>query len=463
LEQALLAIFTLPGIPVVYYGTEQGFTAQRGAMFAAGFGSGGRDHFDTAHPLYRFIARASALRRTHPVLSRGTPTVLAGNGAGPGAIAWRMAHEGEQAIVVFNSADHETLLDNLDTGLAPGRRLEALFGIDAAPPPLTAGADGRVTLRLPPRSGFVWRAGTGFDEAPRAGRTLVIDTLPASRVTGDFTLGGHADGSAPLRVVIDGDLARSIEVTPGADGRWQAAIDTSRMDDPAAMHRAVAWDAASGAASSAVAFRVERAWRVVAAIEDPPGDERYAYPTDPGWGTNRQMDLKRVTLSEAGGALRIDLAMNRVTRSWNPPNGFDHVAFSIFVELPNAPGGATAMPLQNAVLPDGMRWHLRLRAHGWSNALFSAVGASATADGTPVTPAARIEVDAQRHVVSFVIPASALGSRRSLSGAKVYVSTWDYDGGWRALAREPQAHAMSPGDPERGARIMDDTPVIVIP
>src|SRR5690606_17623939 len=39
LRQALLAMFTLPGIPVIYYGTEQGFTRMRGSMFAAGWGS----------------------------------------------------------------------------------------------------------------------------------------------------------------------------------------------------------------------------------------------------------------------------------------------------------------------------------------------------------------------------------------------------------------------------------------
>jgi glycosidase len=51
MKQALLAVMTLPGIPVLYYGTEQGFTLQRPAMFAAGWGSGGRDRYDTGSPL----------------------------------------------------------------------------------------------------------------------------------------------------------------------------------------------------------------------------------------------------------------------------------------------------------------------------------------------------------------------------------------------------------------------------
>ena len=120
------------------------------------------------------------------------------------------------------------------------------------------------------------------------------------------------------------------------------------------------------------------------------------------------------------------------------------------------------MPLQDANLPEGMRWHLRLRAHGWSNALFSHVGATASSEGKPVTPGARIKVDLASHTVSFVWPAAALGSLPSLAGARIYVTTWDYDGGYRALA--PQALTHSLGGGEAGEpKVMDASPVIVLP
>jgi glycosidase len=83
LKQALLALMTLPGIPVIYYGTEQGFSERRASMFAGGHGSGGVDHFDTTSPMYRYLQRAIALRRGNRVFSRGTPTVLASNAAAP--------------------------------------------------------------------------------------------------------------------------------------------------------------------------------------------------------------------------------------------------------------------------------------------------------------------------------------------------------------------------------------------
>jgi hypothetical protein len=121
------------------------------------------------------------------------------------------------------------------------------------------------------------------------------------------------------------------------------------------------------------------------------------------------------------------------------------------------------MPLQNASLPDGMRWQRRLRVHGWSNALFGAAGASASDEGRPLTPGATVDVDPAQQRISFVLPPAALGGLKSLSGLKLYVTTWDYDGGYRALVPTPQPNAIGGGDPARDPKVMDDTPVITLP
>ena len=67
------------------------------------------------------------------------------------------------------------------------------------------------------------------------------------------------------------------------------------------------------------------------------------------------------------------------------------LALTAFIELPGEPGGSTVMPAQNAAVPPGFRWHRRLRVHGWSNALFSHEGASATDEGRPLRPAADVQ------------------------------------------------------------------------
>jgi hypothetical protein len=469
LRQSLLAMMTLPGIPVIYYGTEQGFTAQRASMFAAGHGSGGRDHFDAQSPLYRSIAQASALRRAHPLFSRGQPTVLQSHAAGAGALAYRMDHEGQAALVVFNSADAETLLDNLETGWPAGTVLRGLLALDGPAEDAVVGPGGRLTIKLPARAGLVWKASPAAGPAATPGNGgITLSGLQPTAYHGDFPVSGQAPPGSRLSLVLDGELAQSQTVTAGADGRWQAVVDTSRLIDPQTPHRLVAWSPASGAVSEPQRFKVEPTWQLLADVEDPAGDDRgpegrYLYPTDTGWGENRQMDLRRIRVWGAGGAMRVALTTPRITRTWNPPNGFDHVAFTVFIELPGQTDGARVMPQQNASLPEGMQWHLRLRASGWSNALHAAAGATASNEGTSITPAAAISTDAATQTVTFTLPAAALGRLKSLSGARLYVTTWDYDGGFRALSATAQPHEVGGGDPATGARVMDDSAVIVLP
>ena len=467
LQQNLALIMTLPGVPVIYYGTEQGFTEQRASMFRGGYGSGGQDHFNTQAPLYQYIKRLTQLRHDHRVLSRGVPTVLRDNPVGPGALAYRMDDGRQQALVVFNTAPHPVLLDNLATGLPGNSVLSGVFGLDGVLPDAAVEADSRMTLTLPARSVGVWMASAARKPTPIRPAPLVLDPLPATAVTGSLSVQGQALAGQPLQIVVDGDLQGATAVLAQADGRWQASVATDNMVDPALEHRVVVWAPDMGVASGAQVFKVNRPWQVVADVEDPAGDDTgpsgtYSYPQDVGWTAHRQLDLRRVRVLTSGGSLRLDLTMNTVTTLWNPANGFDHVAFTVFLELPGRSGGVSVMPLQNADLPVGMQWHYRLRAHGWSNALFSSAGAGAKSEGTPVGPAADIRVDRAARTVSFVLKSAALGGLVSLSGAKIYVTTWDYDGGYRALGLDSNSGRFG-GGPPTDPLVMDASAVITIP
>jgi hypothetical protein len=288
----------------------------------------------------------------------------------------------------------------------------------------------------------------------------------------EFQVQGRAAPQERLQLVVDADLQGARSVQADAQGRWQARIPISDMVDPVLEHRVVVWNPdevhRATRVSAASTFRVQRSWTTVVDHEDPQGDDAgpqgtYTYPTDPSWGTNRQMDLRRVKLSTAGGALRLDLSMQGLTTLWNPKNGFDHVAFTIFIELPGQEGGSTIMPLQGGTLPEGMRWHRRLRVGGWTNALFGPQGASALHEGTPLAQGAQISTDAASRTVSLVLKASALGSIPSLSGARVYVTTWDYDAGYRALERDAGPHTLGGRRSPQDRLVMDDTPVLRLP
>jgi hypothetical protein len=125
--------------------------------------------------------------------------------------------------------------------------------------------------------------------------------------------------------------------------------------------------------------------------------------------------------------------------------------------------GLTVMPQQNASLPAGMNWDYRARVHGWSNALFDTRGASATAEGTPVSPAAAIEVSVPTSTVTLTLPGELFTGLSNLSGVKVHVTTWDYDGGYRPLVPTAEQWKFWGGDGATDPLVLDDTPALTIP
>lgn len=487
LRQALAAIMTLPGIPVIYYGTEQGFRGQRDAMFAAGYGSGGRDHFDTTAPLYRAIRQLADLRRAHRVFTRGEPVVLQAEAMGHGAIAWRMdqaGQAGQSALVVMNTADHPVLLDALAPGWGPGARARGLLhweGEQTLPPRnLQLDAQGHSALRLAPRSVQVWlrdeatlaAVPPSTVQSPTAAPQMLALQRAPQDAPGCVSLLAQVPQGLPAdrwQLLQGGRIDTALAVKPDAQGRLQICLPTEGLDDAPQGHRLVlaGWQGEQLVAlSPALPLPWSRQWHTVLQHDDPAGDDRgpegrYTLPLDPPYAQGT-LDLRRVTVQTSGQRLRLVLQLGHISQVWKPANGFDHLALTVYAQLPGRQDGLTRMPLQQAELPDGMRWHQRLRVHGWSNALFTHTGADVDREGTPWPQAARVEVDVERRTLTLEWPRSALQDLSSLQGLRLYVSTWDYDNGYRAVAPQAGPFVVGGGDAQ-SPRVMDDTPVLVLP
>src|SRR5690606_16427140 len=97
-----------------------------------------------------------------------------------------------------------------------------------------------------------------------------------------------------------------------------------------------------------------------------------------------------------------------ITTGWNPANGFDHVLFHVYIDLPNGEG-ATVLPRINATAPDGFAWDYMAFIEGWNNRMHSAEGASENAYGTSVSSSAEISVDEEANTITFLFLGEALG------------------------------------------------------
>jgi glycosidase len=467
LQQNLLLIMTLPGIPVIYYGTEQGFTEQRGAMFKTGFGSGGQDRFDENAPLYLSLQTMTALRKSQKLFTHGSPTVLKDSATGAGVLAYRMRHGKADALVLFNTSDSPHVLDNLDTGRPDVRGWRTAFSLTAFPKTLTADTKGRMSAVLPARAGIVLLPEAGISANPKPSAILRIDALPET-VEGDVLVVQGRNGNAdPFQLSLNGDLAHAVTVSPSTNGRWQARLPIESLTESRDAHQVVAWQDSTASASAPQSFLVRRNWQTLLERTDPRGDDRgrsggLRYPSDISWGEHHQGDIENLSVQRAGNTLRIVLRLRGMTQFWNPPNGFDHVAVTAFLQLPERAGGSTLMPQQNGSLPEGMRWHYRMRTHGWSNAWFGADGADATSEGGVSSPGAQVVADAGTRTLTITIPAKSLGNPASLSGIKLYLNTWDYDGGYRGLSPEGGGMLFG-GDHADGTKVLDETEVLVLP
>jgi hypothetical protein len=97
------------------------------------------------------------------------------------------------------------------------------------------------------------------------------------------------------------------------------------------------------------------------------------------------MDLLGATV-EAGSTLALTLRMPSISTVWRPQNGFDHVCFHVFFEVPGQ-AGLRVLPLLDGETPEGFAWTHQHFGFGWSNVLRGTAGASATQDGTPLAGA----------------------------------------------------------------------------
>ena len=145
LQRVLLAhamLFTLRGVPVVYYGDEQGFVGRGGDqdarqdMFASHVASYNSERllgtsattatssFNRDHPLYRALAEMAGLRRTQAALRRGRQ-ILRSAGPNPGlfAVSRIDPDNGRELLIVFNTStaplDAQVMVNNASQRFVP--------------------------------------------------------------------------------------------------------------------------------------------------------------------------------------------------------------------------------------------------------------------------------------------------------------------------------------------------------
>jgi glycosidase len=166
LHNALLFLLTEPGIPCIYYGTEQQFAggndpANREDLWKSGY--------DTGNETFQFIKKISQIRRKYAALRRGEPRVVWSTentkdeeDAGIFAFERKVGDfSGGYALVVFNTNPNKTS----STQAADGTQMQVADDVpentvfvdvlSAEGTTFTLGADRRIVVSAPKQSGVI--------------------------------------------------------------------------------------------------------------------------------------------------------------------------------------------------------------------------------------------------------------------------------------------------------------------
>ena len=135
---ALAGLFTLQGIPCLYYGTEQGLAGRGGSDQAVREALWGRPGgFDTAHPFYQAVQRLATVRREQPAVRYGRQYFrpVSGNGVDfglspfpAGVLAFSRILNDQEVVVVANTEPHAGLRRRGDRRRGPQPRWRVVHG-----------------------------------------------------------------------------------------------------------------------------------------------------------------------------------------------------------------------------------------------------------------------------------------------------------------------------------------------
>lgn len=457
-KQAYALMFTVPGLPTIYQGDEQGFTDARRALFAGGY-KNENDQFNNRSELYLYIQSLATLRKNHHVFSRGDLTILEANENGPGILAYSRQYQDKKVYVVFNSSDNPTLLNRLSTGFSVNQRAKVLFSynIDSS---FDTAVDGSLTKLMPPRSVLVFEA-----EPLPSGKRVANNKDSLSIDPGETTYlnqrSAHFQGrvstpAAKLLAIVDGQVKSATEIQADAKGEWQVDVPVDKYGDH--LHTLEIYWPEKNIATAALSFKasynlVERSYRV----KDKRGDDsglngKYRRPLHPTIGC--QMDIVEASTIVSGRFMELTLQMCDVSVLWEPPNLFDHVAFSIFFAIPDTQGILT-LPLLQAGFPEKSGWNFAHIAYGWGNYIYKNEGAGILSEGKKISVAPKILVDQSKKTIRFQYDADLIGVQ-NWANIKVYVTTWDKggEGAYRGLTKQPSMWTFGAPD-TKGPLILD--------
>ena len=460
LKQALFTLFTIPGIPVIYQGTEQAMTETRASMFATGF-HGDEHRFDQQTVMFKFIQKLARLRKNMNVLRRGSIEILHEDELSSGILVYKRQYQDDQVLVIINSADRAKLLSHLTLSAAVDLDRDVIYSENLAMPyNRTQESRDTLDLILPARAMLLIQlkqVSKQNEKKPVLGFKFDKNYQSLS-IDHPFKLSGSvSEPDTMLKLVINDEYESAVKFKADKAGRWKVTLPLQPLDQK--KNRWVLYSDSFNQSSEYFSYSSHaQPEALIFKMDDDLNDDNglnHHYLPPQHVGYSHQTDIKKSSIKISADKLTLTLTMQNISDNWKPNYGFDHVAFSLFISLPGQKG-QTVLPRLNASMPEKLQWSVGHVLYGWGNALFSSSGSSKNQPGIKLSGSAQISVDKSKQQISISYQGRSLGIH-NWQGSQIYITTWDMDGEghYRPLTMSGGQWEFGGGN-GKDAKIMDD-------
>lgn len=423
-RQALAFIMTIPGIPVIYYGTEQGVTATRSNLF---------NQLDTNSSDFQFTSRLIALRKSSKVFSRGKVRVIADEHIQPGLFAYEIRYKGEIKWVFFNHSE-----STIHTGMLPLSAKQGQMQALMEQGKVLFGQvqSGKLTyLRMSPKSWVVADlTPAAGNPAASSGQIRLTSVLPDTIRSPFLALTGAYNSFDSLQLFINGmEQLQSRVIT--ANGQFISNLSLNNV--PLGRQKLVwiGWLSGQAHWAGSQSFITALPEQTLIQKQDPVGDDKgptglYRYPQ--AFEYLRSIDFTKAILHARGHELLLDLHFHQAfSTAWNPPLGFDHLQFMILLGI-NKERGTNFLQEVNYQLPGSASFTRYLSLNGWQMQAFS-VSREGKVEAMAAAPQLILLSEKS---LRLVISPALLGYPEKLEQLEVHILGWDSagEGGLRPLS-----------------------------
>jgi glycosidase len=422
--QALAFILTIPGVPVIYYGTEQGLKSTRENLFG---------RYNPKSKSFLLLQQLIKMRNENAVFRRGKMAILADSKDQKGLLLYKLTLGSETKYVIFN-----TLSENILCGPLPVGKREGNLHILYQQGEVSLGAKqlGSIEqVRLGPHSFAVFEVIPATGTYANENANIRITNRPKQPYQTDtLSFTGESNGIDSLLIFFNGIERLS---HPAKFNGTQWTIQLAIQNIPKGVHH-LQWVGYNK--GDVVLLQREKAITklpqdTLAVVSDPKGDDvgprkTYTYPL--AFGKNRPGDLAGATLLRRGNSLQLNIQMvDDFSTVWNPPQGFDHVQFVVLLRIPQKLTTNLYAPL-NYTLPSGSSFSHAFVFGGWGNQAFSVDG---NGHLCPISSAPTV-IKTKSNTLFINISPELLSFPEHLTPLELTVLTWDGagEGSFRLLS-----------------------------